>query len=47
MTLANVALDDRYALARGRVLMSDTHALVRLPMLQHARDQAAGFDTAA
>ena len=47
MTLANVTLDDRYALPRGRVLMSGTHALVRLPMLQHACDRAAGLNTAA
>ncbi len=47
MTLADVALDDRYALQEGRVLMSGTHALVRLPMLQHARDKAAGLNTGA
>ncbi len=46
MTLADVSLDDRYAKAKGRVLMSGTQALVRLPMLQHARDQAAGLNTA-
>jgi indolepyruvate ferredoxin oxidoreductase len=43
---ANVSLDDRYARQEGRVLLSGTHALVRLPMLQHARDQAAGLNTA-
>jgi len=41
-----VSLDDRYARQEGRVLLSGTHALVRLPMLQHARDRAAGLDTA-
>ena len=46
MTAARPALDDRYAQARGRVPMSGTHALVRLPMLQHERDRAAGLDTA-
>ena len=46
MTAARVSLDDRYARDSGRVLMSGTHALVRLPMLQHARDVAAGLNTA-
>ena len=46
MTAARVSLDDRYARESGRVLMSGTHALVRLPMLQHARDVAAGLKTA-
>ena len=39
-------LDDRYALERGRVLLSGVQALVRLPMLQRQRDAAAGLDTA-
>jgi indolepyruvate ferredoxin oxidoreductase len=47
MTLADISPDDRYALPSGRVLISGTHALVRLPMLQHGRDVAAGLDTAA
>jgi len=42
----SVSLDDRYARQEGRVLLSGTHALVRLPMLQYARDQAAGLNTA-
>lgn len=46
MSHANVTLDDRYARQEGRVLLSGTHALVRLPMLQYARDQAAGLNTA-
>ncbi|MBT6204410.1 MAG: indolepyruvate ferredoxin oxidoreductase family protein, partial [Rhodospirillaceae bacterium] len=46
MTQANTTLDDRYTLQQGRVLLSGTHALVRLPMLQHQRDRAAGLDTA-
>ncbi|HEX6572005.1 MAG TPA: indolepyruvate ferredoxin oxidoreductase family protein, partial [Steroidobacteraceae bacterium] len=44
--LANVSLDDKYALPAGRVLMSGTQALVRLPLLQRALDQAAGLNTA-
>src|SRR5690606_2970363 len=44
--LEDVTLDDKYTLERGRVFMSGTQALVRLPMLQRARDAAAGLDTA-
>ncbi|HEX6016331.1 MAG TPA: indolepyruvate ferredoxin oxidoreductase family protein [Geminicoccaceae bacterium] len=44
--LAQVSLDDRYALERGRVLMTGIQALVRLPMLQRQRDRAAGLNTA-
>ena len=46
MALAQVGLDDRYALERGRVLMTGIQALVRLPMLQRQRDRAAGLNTA-
>ncbi|NGN42641.1 indolepyruvate ferredoxin oxidoreductase family protein [Mesorhizobium sp. CGMCC 1.15528] len=41
-----VSLDDRYALERGRILVSGTQALVRLPMMQRLRDLAAGLNTA-
>ncbi|NYT62294.1 indolepyruvate ferredoxin oxidoreductase family protein [Alcaligenaceae bacterium] len=44
--LAQVSLDDKYTLERGRAYMSGTQALVRLPMLQKARDRAAGLNTA-
>ncbi|RDU98267.1 indolepyruvate ferredoxin oxidoreductase family protein [Trinickia dinghuensis] len=44
--LSQVTLDDKYTLERGRAYMSGIQALVRLPMLQHARDQAAGLNTA-
>jgi indolepyruvate ferredoxin oxidoreductase len=44
--LANVTLDDKYTLERGRAYMSGTQALVRLPMLQKARDRLAGLNTA-
>ncbi|CAG2158961.1 indolepyruvate ferredoxin oxidoreductase family protein [Cupriavidus numazuensis] len=44
--LANASLDDKYTLEKGRVYMSGTQALVRLPMLQKARDRAAGLNTA-
>ena len=44
--LSSVTLDDKYTLERGRAYMSGIQALVRLPMLQQARDQAAGLNTA-
>ncbi len=44
--LATTSLDDKYTLERGRAYMSGTQALVRLPMLQKARDRAAGLNTA-
>ena len=43
--LAKVSLDDKYALESGRVFMTGTQALVRLPMMQRRRDLAAGLDT--
>lgn len=44
--LEEVTLDDKYSLTSGRAFMSGTQALVRLPMLQRARDRAAGLNTA-
>ncbi|UUX48504.1 indolepyruvate ferredoxin oxidoreductase family protein [Nisaea acidiphila] len=44
--LKTVALDDKYALDRGRVYMTGIQALVRLPMAQRQRDAAAGLNTA-
>ncbi len=44
--LATVSLDDKYTLEKGRAYMNGSQALVRLPMLQQARDKAAGLDTA-
>ena len=41
-----VTLADKYRLARGRVYMTATQALVRLPLLQRDRDRAAGLETA-
>src|SRR5438270_1575888 len=46
MALAAVTLDDKYTLEKGRVYLTGTQALVRLPMLQRQRDAAAGLDTA-
>ena len=45
MTLA-VTLDDKYVLESGRVYLTGTQALVRLPMMQRQRDLAAGLNTA-
>ncbi len=44
MSLA-VTLDDKYLLDRGRVYLTGTQALVRLPMMQRQRDLAAGLNT--
>ena len=46
MALAAVNLDDKYALESGRVYLSGTQALVRLPIMQRQRDAAAGHNTA-
>jgi len=46
MTLARATLDDKYVLDTGRVYMTGVQALVRLPMMQHRRDTAAGLNTA-
>ena len=44
--LRDVALDDKYRLAEGRVFMTGVQALVRLPLEQRRRDLAAGRNTA-
>ena len=41
-----VSLDDKYTLESGRIFVTGTQALVRLPMLQRERDRAAGHRTA-
>ena len=46
MTLAPVTLDDKYTAAEGRVFLTGTQALVRLPMMQRRRDEVAGLNTA-
>ncbi|WP_341643560.1 indolepyruvate ferredoxin oxidoreductase family protein [Thauera sp. SDU_THAU2] len=40
------SLDDKYTATSGRVYLSGYQALVRLLMIQKARDEAAGLDTA-
>jgi TPP-dependent indolepyruvate ferredoxin oxidoreductase alpha subunit len=42
-----VSLDDKYSLESGRIFLTGTQALVRLPMMQRQRDAAAGLNTAA
>ncbi|SIQ30900.1 indolepyruvate ferredoxin oxidoreductase [Rhizobium sp. RU35A] len=42
----SIDLEDRYRLEDGRILVSGTQALVRLPMIQRQRDLAAGLNTA-
>ena len=44
--LHDVTLADRFDLAKRRVLLSGTHALVRAMLMQKARDEAAGLVTA-
>jgi len=46
MALKPVRLEDKYALETGRVFLTGTQALVRLPMMQRRRDEAAGLNTA-
>jgi indolepyruvate ferredoxin oxidoreductase len=45
LTLDNYTLEDRYIRERGRVYLTGIQALVRLPMMQRQRDQAAGLNT--
>ncbi len=46
MALRNVTLEDKYTVNDGRIFITGTQALVRLPIMQHMRDQAAGLNTA-
>ena len=42
----DVSLEDRYDLSRSPVLLNGTQALVRLVLMQKARDRQAGLNTA-
>ena len=42
----NYSLDDKFTRTEGRVYLSGVQALVRLPLMQRLRDQAAGLNTA-
>jgi len=44
--LRSVALEDKYALERGRIYISGIQALVRLPLMQKQRDARTGLNTA-
>ena len=46
MTLHDVSLSDRYDLTKDQVLLNGTQALVRLMLMQKARDTANGLNTA-
>ncbi len=45
MPLADVRLEDRYDLAKERVFLTGTQALVRLSLIQRARDEKQGLNT--
>jgi indolepyruvate ferredoxin oxidoreductase len=46
LDLLHVTLEDKYTLPSGRIYLSGIQALVRLPLMQRARDRAAGLNTA-
>ncbi|MCI2398797.1 indolepyruvate ferredoxin oxidoreductase family protein [Aliiroseovarius subalbicans] len=46
MSKAEITLNDRFDLEKGQVLLNGTQALVRLMLMQKARDTAAGLNTA-
>ncbi len=46
MARRGVTLDDKYDLEKERVFLSGTQAIVRLALMQKARDRAAGLNTA-
>lgn len=46
MTLPQISLTDRFDLEKEQVLLNGTQALVRLMLIQKARDRAAGLNTA-
>ena len=46
MSVQEFSLADRFDLSKRHVLMTGTQALVRLMLMQAARDKAAGLNTA-
>ncbi|WP_299023685.1 indolepyruvate ferredoxin oxidoreductase family protein [uncultured Sulfitobacter sp.] len=46
MTTQKISLNDRFDLTKSPVLLNGTQALVRVMMMQAARDRAAGLNTA-
>ena len=47
MLKQSFSLEDKYMAEEGRIFLSGTQALVRLPIVQMRRDRAAGLNTAA
>ncbi len=45
-SLRPVSLDDKYDLSRDQVFVTGTQAVIRMLLMQQARDRAAGLDTA-
>ena len=46
MARQDITLNDRFDLEKSQVLLNGTQALVRLMLIQKARDKAAGLNTA-
>ena len=46
MGVQQVSLEDRFDLSKSQVLLTGTQALVRVMLMQKARDLAAGLNTA-
>ncbi|SFE23077.1 indolepyruvate ferredoxin oxidoreductase family protein [Roseivivax sediminis] len=46
MSTHDISLNDRFDIGKDRVLLNGTQALVRLMLMQKARDETAGLDTA-
>ncbi|NGR09090.1 indolepyruvate ferredoxin oxidoreductase family protein [bacterium SGD-2] len=46
MELRAIDLDDKYTLTKGRIFITGTQALIRLPITQQLRDAQAGLNTA-
>ena len=44
--MKTVTLEDKYTSTTGRIYLSGIQALVRLPLMQRLRDEAAGLNTA-
>src|SRR6056300_56126 len=47
LKLNKVSLDDKYTLDKGRVYITGTQALVRLPIIQRQKDKINNLNTAA
>ena len=46
MSRHTITLHDKYDLSKKTVLLNGSQALVRLMLMQQARDKAGGLDTA-